>query len=289
MSSDITIRPVNPADADTCARIMYEAFTGIAGRHNFPADFPSAEAVKPLLQFMIGHPATYGVVAEAGGKVVGSNFIDRRDAIHGVGPISVNPDHQGRGVGRRLMQAVVEHSRDAAGIRLVQDAFNTVSMSLYTSIGFEIKEPLAMLVGKPKGRSSGESEARPLQAEDLAGCAALCRAVHGVDRNNELSDAAKMFRPFVLGRQGRITAYASAPTFWPLNHGVAETEQDMLDLLLGAAAANQDPLALLLPIRQSSLFRWCLSSGMRVIKPMSLMAIGQYQEPRGPYFPSVAY
>jgi hypothetical protein len=29
--------------------------------------------------------------------------------------------------------------------------------------------------------------------------------------------------------------------------------------------------------------------GFRAIKPMSLMVIGEYQEPRGRYFPSVLY
>jgi len=32
-----------------------------------------------------------------------------------------------------------------------------------------------------------------------------------------------------------------------------------------------------------------LGAGMRVVKPMTLMAMGQYQEPRGCWFPSVLY
>jgi hypothetical protein len=43
------------------------------------------------------------------------------------------------------------------------------------------------------------------------------------------------------------------------------------------------------PIRQASLFRWCLDQRMRVVKPLTLMAIGAYREPMGAFFPSVLY
>jgi hypothetical protein len=73
-----------------------------------------------------------------------------------------------------------------------------------------------------------------------------------------------------------------------MNHGVAETEEDMKDLLLGAAIAIEEPLAFLVPLR-SELFRWSLEEGLRLVKPMNLMALGDYQEPRGAWFPSVLY
>ena len=39
----LRIRRGTMADADECGRIRYEAFTSIAERHNFTADFPSVE------------------------------------------------------------------------------------------------------------------------------------------------------------------------------------------------------------------------------------------------------
>jgi len=93
----------------------------------------------------------------------------------------------------------------------------------------------------------------------------------------------------VVEREGRITGYLSAATFWLMNHGVAKTELDMRALLAGAGALSPEPLSLLLPTRQANLFRWCLHQGMRAIKPMTLMTMGHYQEPEGCYFPSVLY
>lgn len=285
----IQLRPPAADDVDAVARIIIEAFNGIADRHHMPRDFPAPEMALGLARAFIAHPAVYSVVADDDGRVVGSNFLDERDAIRGVGPITVDPAYQGRGVGRALMQAVIDRGRDAAGVRLVQDAFNTVSMSLYTLLGFDPKEPLALMRGKPKSPPPGGAAVRPIDEADLDACAELCRRVHGFDRRNELRGAMDHFRPLVLLRGGRVVAYCSAPTFWIGNHGVAETEQDMRDLLLGAGAGCDEPLTLLVPIRQAGLFRWLLGEGLRVLKPMTLMAMGEYHEPRGCFFPSVAY
>ena len=71
-------------------------------------------------------------------------------------------------------------------------------------------------------------------------------------------------------------------------YGVADREEDMQALLLGAAAVVDEPLALLVPV-QSGLLRWCLEQGLRGVKPMNVMARGEYQEPQGSWFPSVLY
>jgi predicted N-acetyltransferase YhbS len=286
---NLEIRPATSADVEACGRIIYEAFLGIAEQHRFPPDFPSIEAATQLADLFINHPAVFGVVAESDGEVVGSNFLDERDPIRGLGPITVAPRSQARGIGRRLMQAVLDRGRDAVGIRLLQDSFNTRSIALYGSLGFDVKEPLLLMTGRPSSKPPSDVEVRPLVVNDLEACAALCARVHGFERTGELADALRLFTPVVAVRHGRVTAYASTVTFWPLNHGVAETEADMRALLLGAAKLTSQPLAFLLPVRQPDLFRWCLAEGMQVVKPMTLMVSGRYQEPAGSYFVSVLY
>ncbi len=239
---------------------------------------------------MIASPAAFGVVAEGGdGRVVGSNFLAEGDPIRAVGPITVDPARQGGGAGRRLMQAVLERAEAARGVRLVADAFNTRSVALYASLGFEVKEPLLLVRGAPRSGPPAGCAVRPLAADDLGACARLCAAVHGVERGAELRDALKAFTPFAVERDGRIAGYLTAPGFWPANHGVAETEADMRALVAGAAAASPEAVSFLLPVRQASLFRWCLAEGIRVVKPMTLMAMGEYREPGGVWFPSVFY
>jgi hypothetical protein len=175
------------------------------------------------------------------------------------------------------------------GIRLVQDSFNTTSMSLYASLGFDAREPLALMSGKPKSSAPANARVRPMTEQDLPQCASLCKQSHGFDRTAELRNSMQMFQSQVLERDGKIAAYASAPWFWPLNHGVARTEHDMRDLLLGAAATSAQPLALLHPIRHADMFRWLISEGIRIVKPMTLMSLRWYQEPATSWYPSVLF
>ena len=285
----INIRPVTSADVESCGQIIYQAFCGIADRHNFPHDFQSLEHTNGLVQMLIGNPAIYGVAAESDGKFVGSNFLWEQNEIAGVGPITIDPEAQSSGVGRRLMQAVIERGKDAPGIRLVQDAFNSTSMSLYASLGFDVKEPLVLIEGAIDGDLPAGIEVRPLSDEDYAACDELCRKTHGFSRVEELRGIAQMMPAFVVGRENRIVGYASAPNVWQMNHAVAETDEDMQNLLLGAANLTGKPLSFLLPTRRANLFRWCLKKGMKVVKPMTLMSRGAYEKPRGSFLPSVLY
>ena len=193
------------------------------------------------------------------------------------------PSHQKLGSGWR--------SRGAAGIRLVQDSFNVGSLSLYASLGFEVKEPAVVISGRPVSDPAAGIEVRPLAASDLQGCEELCLKVHGFERTNELRDAIQVpaLSPFVAVRDGRISAYATTLTFFPAAHAVADTEGDMRALILGAVAAEEQPASFLLPTRQADLFRWCLDEGLRVIKPVTYMAIGEYREPTGHWIPSILY
>ena len=285
---EVTLRPAEQADADEVARICFEAFGGIHDHHRFPRDFPTLEAALGLMSMWIPHPQVWGVVAEVDGKIVGSNFLDERDPIPGVGPITVDPEGQNSGVGRRLMEAVLERGKDAPGIRLVQDGFHMRSLSLYTSLGFDVTASCVVMKGMPRGEPIEGVEVRPLTEDDLDECEALCKKVHGFTRTGALRDSLRAFAPYAAVRDGKIVAYASVLTFWPMAYGVAETGEDMAALLLGAAADLGEEIALLVPL-QSGLFRWCLEQGIRGVKPMNVMARGKYQEPRGAWFPSVLY
>ena len=283
-AGQVTLREVEPGDAEACAQICFDAFGSFHDHHQFPRDFPVLEAAAQLMGMWVPHPSIWGVVAEIDGKVVGSNFLDERDPIRGVGPITVDPEGQDAGVGRRLMKAVIERGEGAPGIRLLQDSFNLRSLSLYESLGFDVKEPVVVVSGKPRSAPAEDLDVRPLEEGDLEECEALCKRVHGFERTNELRDAIQAFAPFVAVRDGSVAAYASSVTFWPLNHGVAESEDDMQALLRGAAAAIEEPVAFLVPLR-ADLFRWCLEEGLRLVKPMNVMTLGEYRQPRAPGSP----
>src|SRR5262245_32517149 len=169
---DATLRLGRPEDANTCGAICYEAFKAIASHHNFPTDFPSREVAVELLSMLLSHPGFYAVVAEVEGRIVGSNFLDERSTIAGLGPITVDPAVQNSGIGRRLMEALLDRAaqRRLPGVRLVQSAYHNRSLSLYAKLGFTIREPLALMQGLPLRATVPGYAVRQATEGDLATC-----------------------------------------------------------------------------------------------------------------------
>ncbi|MDT7713223.1 MAG: hypothetical protein QOG46_1937 [Pseudonocardiales bacterium] len=284
---ELELRPGNPEDAETCALICYEAFAAIAKQHNFPPDVPVPEAAIGLLSMLLSHPRFYSVVAEANGQIVGSNFLDERSSIVGVGPITVDPAVQDAGVGRALMEDVIQRATECAapGIRLLQAAYHTRSLSLYAKLGFQVRDLLACMQGTPpKGEISGH-ETRHATPADLEACNAVCRHVHGHDRAGELTDALTQGTALVVEHDGRISGYATDLGFFA--HAVGESNEDLKALIM-AADEFAGP-GVLVPTTNGDLFRWCLQRGLRVVELMSLMTVGLYTPPAGAYLPSILY
>jgi len=286
-SEHVTIRRATSDDAAVCGKICFEAFSTLARRHNFPPDFPAPEIPVRVLSTMFSHPSFFCVVAEQDGKIVGSNCLDERTSIAGVGPITIDPSTQNRSVGRQLMRAVIERAKERrfAGVRLVQAAYHNRSLSLYAKLGFVVREPLACMQGQAIQKLLPGYQVRPADLSDLAGCNELCLRVHGHDRGGELKDAIEHGTAVVAESGGRIRAYASSIAF--SGHAVAENNRD-LQALISAAEEFQGP-GILVPTRNADLFRWCLENGLRVVQPMTLMTMGLYNEPVGAFLPSILF
>ena len=114
LTTAVRIRRATPEDADACGRICYDAFDTINRQHGFPPDFPGPEAGVGLLGMLFSHAGFYCVAAELDGRIVGSNCLEERSVIAGIGPITVDPSVQDRSVGRLLMQAVMDRARERA-------------------------------------------------------------------------------------------------------------------------------------------------------------------------------
>ena len=283
----ITIRRAKPEDASVCGRICFDAFYGISTKHGFPPDFPSPDIAVGLFLMMFSHPGFYCVVAESDGCMVGSNCLDERSAIAGLGPITVDPSMQDRGVGWKLMEAVLVRARERnfPGVRLLQSAFHNRSLALYSRLGFDAREPVSVVQGPPLRKRVEACSVRQARASDVEDCNRQCMKVHGHDRAGELADALKAGTTVVVERHERITGYATALAFF--GHAVAETNLD-LQALIASAEAFAGP-GIIVPTRNSDVFRWCLENGLRVVQPMTLMTLGLYSEPGAAYLPSVLF
>lgn len=281
------LRRGEPDDAAAAGAICYAAFNAIASAHNFPPDFPSSEVAIELTTGLLAHPRVYSVVAERDGITVGSNFLWERDAIAGVGPITVDPAVQDGRIGRALMQAVLERA-DKNGwpsVRLVQAAYHNRSLSLYTKLGFDAREPLTCLQGPPINAAIPGYNARQATLDDIGACNGLCVQVHGHDRGGELREAVAKGSASVVEQAGRLVGYATLIGFF--GHAVA-TNNEALKALIAAAPRFEGP-GILAPTRNGELLRWCLENGLRAVQPMTLMSRGLYNSPRGAYLPSILF
>jgi hypothetical protein len=170
-------------------------------------------------------------------------------------------------------------------MRLVQAAYHSRSLSLYASLGFDVREPLSCVHGSPRERSVAGCGVRVAHSGDADACNELARRVHGFDRGIELAEAIEHKTAVLVEREGRITGYASALAFF--GHAAAETNVD-LQALIASAESFSGP-GILVPSRNTELLRWCLKNGLRVTQTLTLMTTGLYNEPAGAWLPSIMF
>jgi predicted GNAT family acetyltransferase len=210
------------------------------------------------------------------------------DPVAGVGPVTVDLSYQGQGVGRILMHDVIDYAQrnNIEQVRLMQDSFNVASLSLYASLGFGVKAPVAFMQAAPLAEA--DDSVRPITEPDLPAIEELSERIYKTSRRNEVAAAAPYgFAALLREHQGCITGYLLPGIF---GHGVAETEEDAL-VLIGEAARRLPPETahFFCPLTESSFYRKALQAGCRVIKVMNYMTLGPYEQPDEVWMPSVLY
>jgi len=288
LPAGVQLVPAEPQHVSELGRICYEAFKDIADRHGFPPDIPSVQRGRMVIGMLVERKDFYGVAAIVNGELAGSNYLSLTDPVAGVGPITVDCAFQGRDLGRALMQDVIDYARrnNIARVRLLQDGFNTASLSLYASLGFEVKHTAALM--HLNAAVKADPSVRPVHDADLTILDELCQKNYKTSRRNELAAAVHSgFSPVLRERGGRFTGYLIPGIF---GHGVAESPDDAVALATQAARLIPHERAVsLCPLDDGPLFRAFLKAGCRTIKMMSLMALGPYEAPVSVWMPSIAY
>jgi predicted N-acetyltransferase YhbS len=281
----VELRQARAEDVPELGRICYEAFKDISERHGFPTDFSTVEFAQQVVGMLTAQEDVYGVGAFDGAAAKGSNFVELWDDVAGIGPVSVDVNSQGEGIGRKAMEHVIAHARERGFemVRLVQDSFNMRSLALYASVGFDLKEPLSYLALSRE--NAVDASVRAATPADVPAMDELCRDIYRISRRNEIESLMRLgFPAFVIDRGG-VRGYLVGTA---LGHGVTESDGDMVALLnsLGASAPDSHTL---LPLRNGELYRNALAAGHKNQKVMNLMALGPYEDPRGTFCPSVLF
>ncbi len=273
---------------EAISRIAYEGFRDVAVSHGFPPDFPDVDSAVPVFDLLLRRKDYYGVVVLVDGKPVGSNFMMKSDEVGAIGPLTVDPAFQGIGIGRMLMTTIMTHAtqRRFTQLRLLQDTYNVAALSLYCSLGFEVRDAVALIHSAPG--AGADTTIRPSVSKDLPVMDRLSRHLYRVSRHNEIEIESQYGYPtYVRNKQGRISGYLMPGL---AGHGVAETEEDAIALLEEAARIVPPVFRkFLCPMRQSKLFQESIKRGWRVEKLLTYMTYGPYEYPIGVCTPSACY
>lgn len=136
----LIIRPATGADAPQLHALFI--LPGVVwGTNQLPSR--SLEHVRDRTEGGATNPDSHSFVAELNGKVVGSAGLhlghNKRRHTGGVG-IMVHDDYVGQGIGRALMEALLDLADNFLGLkRLELDVMvdNAAAIHLYESLGFE--------------------------------------------------------------------------------------------------------------------------------------------------------
>jgi GNAT superfamily N-acetyltransferase len=285
----VSVRPIRPEDAEACGTIAYAAHSTVAAAHNVPSEHPSAQFSVGMVGAKLKDGNAAGFVAERDGRILGSIFLNTFPPapVAAIGPMTVAPQAEGDRVGQKLMQAALDEAttQNIEQVRLVQSPSHLRALALYTKLGFDIREPLLMMQGKPTAASSGDHIARAAEQADIAACEQLCTGIHGFARGAELRGAIDQHVASVVVHRDRIVGYSTGLGF--RGHSVAETTEALKALIAGASQLPGP--GFFVPVRNGELLRWLFAQGLRALWPATLMTRGPYQEPRGAFLPSIAF
>lgn len=149
-SSPVLIRPMRAGDAAAVLAIYRSGMEG--GDATFETEVPEWD------RFDAGRLPHHRLVAEEGGRVIGwaaVSAVSGRCVYAGVveHSVYVDPAHQGKGVGRRLLEALVA-STETAGIWTIQSGVfpeNEASLALHRRVGFRVVG-VRQRIGRHHGR-----------------------------------------------------------------------------------------------------------------------------------------
>lgn len=109
------------------------------------------------------------------------------------------------------MRNIMERAKNKnyPAIRLLQASYHNRSLALYTKLGFDVKEPISTLQGKAIQAEIPGRSVRLANESDLGYCSAICKSIHGHDRNGELKESIKQGIAKVVLTGNKITGYTS--------------------------------------------------------------------------------
>src|SRR5205085_2626954 len=176
---EITVRPLEERDLPNADHIMRLAFGTFIGLPEPIAFMGDADYIRTR---WLADPAA-AFAAEVGGELIGSNFATNWGSVGFFGPLTIRPDFWDRGVGKRLMEPIIElfgkwGTRHAG---LFTFAHSQKHVGLYQKFGFWPRS-LTAIMSKPIEHTKGASRwtgFSEVPASERDGVLSACRELTG--------------------------------------------------------------------------------------------------------------
>ena len=303
---DYALRPLRPEDRSEFARSLYTSFNTWYARHGYVGDYFSGGPHVVEIFFDIYNDISPGHSVAAfqpgDGKVMGSCFYHPRETHVSLGIMSVHPDYFGQGVGKALLEHIIDYTESNGhdSLRLVGSAMNMDSFSLYNRAGFVPRCTYHdMTVRVPETGMDGEGpnarRVRPATPDDTPAMTELELQISGISRQPDfdycIENRLGCFHAYILedGQSG-IDGFAIAikhPCINMIGPLLARSEEDAAALLFrafdefkGAAPVMVVPMEKRVLVEQ--LYRW----GARNVETHLCQVRGAFQPFQGVSLPS---
>ena len=194
MKHSIVLRSLNSDDVPEHADLLYSSFNAWYWKHGWKKDYFGCSPQETSIFYEIYNDLTPGCSIAAfddkTGRMMGSCFYHPREHHVSLGIMSVHPNYSGRGVGRQLVNFILDYTKDNdyKSCRLVSSAINMDSFSLYNRSGFIPRVTYHdMVINVPKeglGDVSvkGEENIREAMISDIAKMGDLEMEISGIRR-----------------------------------------------------------------------------------------------------------
>jgi GNAT superfamily N-acetyltransferase len=230
------IRAMSRDDIPEVGRIGVEAFNDLMARHNRPPLYPDPQVGPLAATAYLSIDPERSLVATDDGRIVGSIFYRRRGDTVSVGPATVAPAAQGRGVGTQLFQAVIDREPGAGSMRIMQDSLNLASFELLVRVGYSFGEEVAMFT-LPAGfreEHDADSGVRMARGEDMSDILTMDRRLFGSDRRRDFEFLRRFGKILTLHSDRTLLGYLAqmpTPGRTMLGPGGAESSDALLRLV----------------------------------------------------------
>jgi GNAT superfamily N-acetyltransferase len=191
----MNLRPMTAADRFEVAELIYASINVWYQQHGRPPSFVGGPSVTEVFYDVYSAlTPSSAVVAEnpRTGRLMGSCFYHPRKHHVSLGIMNVHPNYFGQGVGRSLLQHIIDFTdrHDYKALRLTQSALNLDSFSLYNRAGFVPRHAFQdMFLPVPphglKHSVEGTDRVRPATLADVPAMANLEMEVSGITREED--------------------------------------------------------------------------------------------------------